>query len=222
MQIFPAVRNDLMAMFVVASVLSPVNARAGSIYYDVVIDTSSFSGQSGDIDFQLGGDANNLPVMATISRYNSDAVLHGHTTNQSTAGEPAVTVTGDLRSDTLSLYNDDSAFQIADADQFVSSFGTVFEFRVTLTGDGIGVPSPGTASLAIALFDGSGKNSFFSGPDSTNNAAVFIQTSTDGSSSLTQYPPTQNSVPEPSSLISMLVGALGIGVGMYRRRQLAV
>ena len=221
MRILPLVRTGLMAMSIVTSVLSPAGVHAGSIYYDIVIDTSSFAGQKGDVDFQLGGDANGVPITAAISNYSysGDMVLDGSTVNQNPFGAPAVTVSGDLGSSSLSLYNDASGFQAADADQFVSKFGTSFEFRVTVTGDGIGNVSDGTATLAIAVFDSLG-NPLFNGPDYTNNAAVFIQTSTDGSATLTQY--DFSSVPEPSSLVSMLLGVLGIGVGMYRRRTQAV
>ncbi|MEI8019703.1 MAG: NF038129 family PEP-CTERM protein [Schlesneria sp.] len=217
MRILPLVRTSLMAMSIVTSVLSPVAVHAGSIYYDVVIDTSSFAGQKGDVDFQLGGDANGVPITAVISNYSSsgNTVLDGSPVNQNPLGAPSVTVNGDLSSGPLTLYNDASAFQVADADQFVSQFGTSFEFRVTMTGDGIGNISDGTATLAISVFDSLG-NPLFNGPDYTNNAAVFIQTTTDGSATFTQY--GLSSVPEPSTLVSMLLGVLGIGVGIYRRR----
>ncbi len=216
---FSLLPNSLMAMSIVISMLSSTAVHAGSIFYDVSIDTSSFSGKTGFVEFQLGGGANGVPITAAFNPFNSDATITDSTTNENPLGEPNVTVTGDLTGNTLSLYNDDSAFQSAIADQNVSIFGTFFDFRVTLTGDGIDAVSDGIATLAISVFDSLG-NPFFNGPDETNNAAVFIQTSNDGTSSLTQY--QVNSVPEPSSLISMLVGAIGIGVGMYRRQQLAV
>ena len=153
--------------------------------------------------------------------FSSNATITDPTTNQNVGGAPNVTVSGDLTANTLSLYNDDSAFQAAIAGQNVSRFGTYFDFRVTLSGDGIDAKSEGTATLAISLFDDSSPaNPLFNGPDATNNAAVFIQTNPDGTSSITQY--QVNSVPEPSSLALLTVGAIGIGVGMYRRRKLAV
>ncbi len=218
MRISPLVQNSLMALSIVALVLSSSTARAGSIYYDVAIDTSSFSGKSGYVEFQLGGDASGVPITAAFSLFSSDATINESTSNPYPSAAPNATVDGDLTSNTLSLYNDDSAFQAAIADQNVSIFGTIFDFRVTLTGDGINAASGATATLAISLFD-SNSNPFFNGPDATNNAADFIQTNSDGTALLTQY--QLNNVPEPSSLISMLVGAIGIGIGMYRRRKLA-
>ena len=222
MQIFPFVQNKLMAMSIAVSLLSSTAVHAGSIFYDVSIDTSSFSGKSGYVEFQLGGGANYIPVTAVFNPFSSNATITDSTTNQNIAGAPNVTVTGDLTANTLSLYNDDSAFQAAIADQNVLAFGTSFDFRVTLSGDGIDAKSNGTATLAISVFDDSSpSNPLFNGPDETNNAAVFIQTNPDGTSSITQYQ-VVNSVPEPSSLALLTVGAIGIGVGMYRRRRLAV
>lgn len=209
-------RIRLLMLCLVSATPAYNAAQAGSVFYDVVIDTSSFMGQSGDVEFQLGGNASSVAITASFSNYDSDAVLNGSTVNLNPTGAPGVTVTGDLSSTVspLSLFNDDTAFQVADADQLVTTFGTFLNFRVTLTGDGIGAASAGIAALAISFFDGSG-NPLFSGPDSINYAAVFIETSTDGTSTFTQYP--VNSVPEPSSLITMLTGALGIGFGTYRQ-----
>ena len=220
MRLFHFVRNSLIATALVTMTLVPTAARAGSLTFDVVINTSSFQGQSGDVEFQLGGDGNSIPVTVSFDNFSSDAMLNGLTANLNPGGVPNVTVTGDLSTNTLSLDNDDSAFQVADADQLVSHFGTTFDFHVTLTGDGIGAASPGTATLAISMFD-SFNNPLCNGPVDTNNAAVFFQTSsTDGSVTQTNF--QVNTVPEPSSLASMLVGGFGIGLGIYFRRSLAI
>lgn len=216
MTTYAFLRTNLMAWAVIVAGLGISPVRAGWFTYSVAIDTSTFSGQSGDIEFQLGGDANNVPVSASFSNYASNAVLNGATQNLNPSGAPGVTVSGNLNSVTtpLVLTNDDSTFQIADADQLVTTFGTYLDFRVTLSGAGIEEASAASAYLAISLFDGSG-NPLFNGPVETNNAAVFFHSSTDGSVATTQY--STSAVPEPSTLISLLVGAIAILVIRHGR-----
>jgi hypothetical protein len=215
MKKFAFLRTNLLAWAAVVAGLGFSPSHAGNISYNVVIDTSAFSGRSGDIEFQLGGDANNVPVTALFSNYASDAVLNGSTYNLNPSSAPGVTVNGDLISagTPLILNNDDTVLQVADADQLVTSFGTYLDFHLTLSGVGIGSASPSSASLAISLFDSTG-NPLFSGPVETNNAAVFFQSSTDGNVSETQYP--LSSVPEPSTLVTMLTGAIGILLFRHR------
>jgi len=185
---------------------------AGTLTYQVAIDTSIFSGQAGDIEIQLASSGDNIPVTASFSAYASDAVLNGLTYNYA-PGNPNATVTGDLSANSLSLYNDDSAFQTADADQLVSLFGTSLAFVVTLTGDGIGTSSASAPTLGISLFNAS-NSPLFSGPASQNYSAVFFQMSTDGTVAQTNYPAA--TVPEPSSLVGLSIGLLGLAWNQRR------
>lgn len=214
MRVFGFVRHSVIAITLVSVSLMATAARAGSIGYDVVIDTSSFSGAVGDLDFQLATDQKNVGITAAFTSFSSNATLNGSTQTYADS-PPNVTVTGDLGANTLSLFNDGTVNAYADADQPFTTFGTYFSFHVTLSGAGIGASSASSASLAIAVFDSVG-NPFFSGPNNRNNAAVYFQTHTDGSVTRTDYPLLSSTVPEPSSFVSMLLGSLGIAI--YRRR----
>ncbi len=193
-------------------VCSVTTAYAGSMTFQVAIDTTLFTGTGGDVEFQLSSSGNPIPVPVTASfnSYSSDMVLNGSTYNF-TPGNPNVTITGDLSSNTLALYNDDSALQTADADQLVSQFGTYLNFTVTLTGDGIGASSASSPTLVVTAFDTLG-NPLFSGPLEQNYSAVFFQVNADGTVDQTSYPAanTTASVPEPSSLTALTIGLLGL------------
>jgi hypothetical protein len=123
-------------------------------------------------------------------------------------------MSGNLIDNTLSLYNDDSALQIADADQLVTSFGTFLNFRVTLTGDGIGSPSGSNPSLAISVFN-SLNEPLFSGPTDTNYAAAFYQVNPDGTVTPTIF--GLAAVPEPGSLALMGIGICCLGIVSRKR-----
>lgn len=206
-------------------VCAAATAQAGMMFFNVAINTSNFAGTLGDIDFQLGSDGNAVPITASFSNFSTDAVLDGPTADSSTLGylvpldPPNTTFSGDLAFNTLSLFNNGASLSVANVGQLVSSFGTYMNFTVTLAGAGIGANSASSPSLAISFFDELG-NPLFTGPNSENNAAVFFQVNgVDGSVSPTAYPtvssppstPVISAVPEPSSLLLMLLGVLGLG-----------
>lgn len=215
----------VLVLCVLASIVCAAATAQAAVIFSVSINTSNFSGISGDIDFQLGSDGNNVPITASFGDFNTDAVLNGATADSSTLGylvpldPPNTTFTGDLASNTLSLFNNGASQSIANVGQLVSSFGNYMNFTVTFEGMGIGASSASSPSLAISFFDGSG-DPLFTGPDSENYAAVFFQVDgADGSVSPTAYPtvssppssPVVSAVPEPSSMLSMLMGVLGMG-----------
>ncbi len=195
------------------------NARAGTMNFVVNIDTSAYTGISGDIEFQLGTAGDNVPITATFTNYSSDAMLSGTTINFNPGAAPNATVSGQLDLNTLTLFNDDSAAQIADADQLIGNFGTTISFLVTLSGDGIGAASASSPVLAISLFD-SAVNPLYSGPPETNYAAAFFQVNTDGTVTQTNYPSIVPSpVPEPSTLVALASGSMVVGLTSLRRRK---
>ena len=154
-------------------------------------------------------------MTTSFSAYASDIVLNELTYNYA-PGNPNARGTGDLSTNSLSLYNDDSAFQTADADQLVSPFGTSLAFVVTLTGDGIGTSSASAPTLGISLFNAS-NSPLFSGPASQIYSAVFFQMSTDGTVARTNYP--AGTVREPSSLVALSIGLLGLAWNQRRLKR---
>ena len=213
--------SSLILSAALFQLLAPAAVCGGTISFNVAIDTSSFSGTAGDIEFQLGGSANNVPITASFTNFASDATLNGPTQAYPDLGyliplnPPHTDFSGTLNANTLSLYNDDSAFQITDVDQLISSFGTYLNFQVTFTGNGVGSASSSNPSLAISLFDASGQP-LFSGPALTNYAAAFYQVNTDGTVTPSTYSPV-SSVPEPSTVASFAIGLLSVILVAKRR-----
>ena len=200
-------REIVLTFLLTLAVIPASTSFGGSVSFDLSIDTTSFSGTSGDVEIQLGSNGPLIPspITATFSDYSSDATLNG-ATGYLIAPNP---------DNTLTLSNDDSALQVADADQLVSSFGTYLNFKITLTGAGIGSSSDSTPSLAISVFNSSNQP-LFSGPTETNNAAAFYQVGTDGSVTPTLY--GLASVPEPGSLALTGIGFSLIEIISRKRR----
>ncbi len=206
----------ILAVLLTLVMIPPTTSCGGTISFNFSIDTSSFSGTSGDVEFQLGSSGSTIPspITATFDQYSSNATLDGPTGYLIAPNPPATTMGGNLIDNTLSLYNDDSAQQTADADQLVSSFGSFLNFRITLSGDGIGSPSDSTPSLAISVFN-SLNQPLFNGPVGTNYAAAFYQIETDGTVTPTIF--GLASVPEPGSLALLGIGICFIGSVSLKR-----
>jgi len=204
----------LLLLASMAGVISTNVASAGIYTVSVSLDTSHFLGQSGDIEFQLGANAGNVPITATFSAYSSTATLNGSTFNNTVINPnnpPNTSFTGDLASDTLSLYNDDSAFQFAEADQLVTAFSSLMSFNVTFTGASIGAPSASAPTLAIFVYD-QNSQPLSTGPN--GETVVFTVDPTTGIANQIAYA----AVPEPSTFLSLATGIAGIGLAIRRRR----
>ena len=189
-------------------------AHAGTQTVNVSLDTSYFLGRSGDVQFQLGSNAGNIPITATFSAYSSTATLNGLTFNNTSINPnnpPNTLMTGDLASDTLSLYNADSPFQFAEADQLVTAFSSLMSFNVTFTGDSIGAASDSAPTLSIFVYDGD-NNPLSVGP---NGEAFLFQVDPEtGVVNEISY----GAVPEPSTFLTLATGIVGIGLAIRRRR----
>ncbi len=211
------VRRFSMCMCLFASmacVISTNVANAGSQTVNVSLDTSYFLGRSGDVEFQLGASAGGVPITVTITAYSSTATLNGPTYNNTAINPndpPNTYMNGDLASDTLSLYNDDSALQFAEAYQLVTTFSSFMNFDITFTGDSIGAASASSPSLTILVYDGD-QNPLSVGP----NGEVFVYQVDSATGNINEI--SYGAVPEPSTFLSLATGIAGIGLAIRRRR----
>ena len=213
------VTNKLTCVLLALFIMLPLQVvNGGFITHAVVIDTTSISGTAGDIEFQLGAAGDGVPITTSITAYASDATLDGPTGFLIPPDPPFTTMSGDLIANTLSLFNDDSASQIADADQLVSSFGAFMSFFVTLSGDSIGAPSMSTPTFAIFVY--SGGTPLGNGP---LGEVVTFQVQTDGSVVVTNDGSVSEVSPvaEPSTITSFGIGIVGVALAMRRNRSLS-
>lgn len=211
------VRRFSMCMCLFASmacVISTNVANAGSQTVNVSLDTSYFLGRSGDVEFQLGANAGGVPITVTITAYSSTATLNGPTYNNTAINPndpPRTETTGDLALNTLSLYNDDSALQFAEAYQLVTTFSSFMNFDITFIGDSIGAASASAPSLTILVYDGD-QNPLSVGP----NGEVFVYQVDSATGNINEI--SYGAVPEPSTFLSLATGIAGIGLAIRRRR----
>jgi hypothetical protein len=195
-------------------------ARAGSITYDVSVDTSSLNGQPGNLDFQFNpGGAGAESATATVTNF------------QTVGGIPALssTITGDASGvlpATLTL-NNSAAFN----DIFQGfTYGTTVSFDVTLSGTALDGPG-GTvgSSFLFSLYDNSTPDPLPLLTTDSNGSVLTINVNPDGTTTPMPFPstpggtsvasatPAASAAPEPSSIV-LLVSALPVGL-LARRRQ---
>jgi hypothetical protein len=178
----------------------------------VQVNLPALSGTSAQFafDFTDGGPPSNSAV---LSAFSTNGALGSHSTTGSVVGALPSSVT------------------LSDASFFSEylqaiTLGTTSTFLLTLTANApTGVSSPdefsffvlnaaGTASL-LTTSDPTGSNSLFTVDiDGSNNGAITVYTSTQGSVSVT---PVVSSAPEPSTALLLAAGILSLL--MFRRRR---
>jgi len=186
-------------------------ARAGSITYDVTVDTSSLASTTGGIQFTLVAGNSPAPLdTATITSFMPQAGLMPPPT---TSGD----VSGDL-SGTMTMDNQAASLYFE-----ALTYGSSLSFQVALSS------TPGSSSsadtlFAFYLFDSSGNP--VSGPNSPSGEILDINIQGPSGAfdtPVTYSPPTitatqvSSVVPEPSSMVLLGVG-LGAIVGWSRWR----
>jgi PEP-CTERM motif len=180
-----------------------------SVIYDFAINTSTLSGQAGNLDFLLSPFSVPAPgVTAVVSGFSTDAVFN--------PGDISLTnATGSLAS-SVTLAN---ASTFNDAFQPVT-FGNFVDFEVTLSGPGIDTPDSDGTSFIFSLYDSTG--SFGLLTDSPNNDLAGV--TADSVNGIVPYtnPPVPGGVsaasvtpiPEPSTY---LLVSLGLAAAFARR-----
>ncbi len=207
---------QVLAISAVALALScGEKARADTITYPVLVDTSAVNGQSGFLDFQFApGGASTQPAFVTISNFLSDGALVGP---PEVNGGVSGTLPGVLTIDNSTAFND--YFE-----QF--TFGSSFSFSLTLDGPALQTPN-GTANsgstFGLGLFDGAQNPVLTTDP---NGFAALVDVKLDGSTATSVFPSDSNggapvvqfiSTPEPSALGLSVMCILGVG-GLRRCR----
>lgn len=199
------VTNCILTITVLCLLIGTVSAQDLEESITVTIDTSGFVGTSGDIEFQLGGSPDYIGTTFTteITSLSTDAWITSTTDDWTGDLGGAATVSGNLADNNLKLFNDNSGFNIADADQKVTSFGHTISFVVTFISSSTGLAPTWVANLFISVYDAH-NSPLFTGPAETNYAANVVKFTSDATLTNTKYP----AVPEPSTYVLVLIGGL--------------
>ena len=192
--------------------LAAAGLQAAPITYSVIVNTSSISGVSGNVDFQFNpgfGATDSAFVM--ISTFSSNGTL---------AGLPIITgdVTGTLPP-AVTIHNTTAFNDYSDG--FI--FGSFLSFLVRF--DGTALTSPSATATSGSTFAFSLFNSDFTAAllstDTVNGALIQGDVNLDGTVSIQNFSAggtaSADAVPEPASALLIALGLAGISV--IRRRK---
>ena len=190
---------------------------AGSVQYQVSVNTSDFVGTVGFIDLQFNqSDAiGALSGVASIDGFNST----GYTFNSSQDVNSGAGIGGSFTTPPLTIQNDQNA-----ANYFargVGAFGTGFSFTVTFSGPIVGGTATNPSDFFVIPEDSTGAPLFnLGGAGGTVGDITFNNdgTSTPTGSSLASVS-LISSVPEPSGLLTGLGGLLAIAGWLLKNRR---
>ena len=197
------------------AIFSGDEARANTIAYPVLVDTSAVAGLSGFLDFQFApGDASTQPAFVTITNFVTDGTLVGP---PDVNGGVTGTLPGILKIDNSTAFND--YFEQI-------TFGSSFAFNLTLDGPALQAPN-GTANsgstFGLGLFDSTQNSILTTDP---NGFAGLVDVKLDGSTVTTVFPSDSHggapvvqfvATPEPSTIGMSLIGLLSLS-WLSRRR----
>jgi hypothetical protein len=192
-------------------VLGPPGKASAGMIYEVTVDTSSFAGTMGSLEFQLNPVAGAGYVQGVISGFSSNGGVLG------SVDPPNI---GDASGDLGSQVTLDNGTGFNDLLQDFT-YGSSFTFLVTFTGAGTSLPSADTEfSMTLWNQQGGSGNALFSIGGVPGGTALTIDMP--DNTVVTGNPAVvANPVPEPATLVSALSGLAALlmyGLESRRRR----
>ena len=193
------------AALLLLGVLGSESAHA-DLVYNVIVDTSSLSMQSGFLDFQFNpGDSTTEAATASVTLFQTVGGMLSQPA--SLTGDAAGSLPGALTLDNGSAFND--VFQ-------GFTFGESFSFKLTLSGPAIDSPGGTTGSaFALSLYAADGITPLLT--TDPNGSVATIDLNANGTTSVYTFPQSltdntpaatvtsASAVPEPSTLVLILI-----------------
>jgi hypothetical protein len=207
-------RSTLIS-FVGGLLLGAAALQAGTIQYQVTVDTSGFAANTpGFIDFQFNqADVNALSGTLSINTFYSTGYTFNDGMNAFSSG-----VTGSFTSLPVVIRNDAGGTNYFA--RGVNAFGSSFTAILTISGNVVGGTATDPSKVFVILEDSTGAPLFSSGDIGEVGSINF---NTDGTSTPTVYAFAGGSAsigaptPEPSTVFAGLLGLVAVAA-RHRRR----
>ena len=185
-------------------IIGPKSAYADFVTYQVSVNTSTLSGQGGNLDFQFNpGGLGAESATATVTSFQTVGGILSQPAMLT--GDATGSLPGTLTLDNGTLYND--VFQ-----GFI--YGNSFSFRLTLSGQALDNPG-GTfgSSFALSLYDAGGIRPLLT--TDPNGSVLTVNLNANGTTLAETFPQSltnsipvavaTSAVPEPSTMVLLII-----------------